>query len=355
MEKLVFLITFICVTVYHSYSQDINSTALTKIFLDTIQKEAYLTKNVNWDSIRPIFINKAKNIQTQEELLNHFKSFLKILNDGHSNISFLESEHSSDDNFLELMMKMTDESAGLPPKNFQHRIIDNQYAYILVPPVSYEHLKYIDTLKRQLIELDHQNPKGWIIDLTENSGGMNHPMIWHFASLVDTTPTYSYISASGYEVKNSPILTFEDRESEKIFKSIGLDINVIPPIELKNKDIPIVILTSQRTASAGEFFLAHFKGQRNVKVIGQTTNGSTTTNQAIDIGKNFQLYLSVSVLKDRTGKVYEVGEGIRPDILFSLDMTGIKTTDQLLKLIQSNKNLYIDKAKEYLAKIAGQY
>jgi len=296
-------------------------------------------------------MEKSRQVETVKDLLPLFKSVLELLHDKHSLVQYHEIDTNMKESFMaqiQNMARMTDSKAGLPPKNFGSYMIDKKYAYINIPPVQFEQAKYIDTIGKQLEFLDQNNPKAWIIDITENSGGANYPMIWHFASLIDVDYTYSEVGKDGQEQKVSVILRPRGAEAKQVYDILGLDPLKSPPVKLKNNNIPIIILTSYYTASAAEAFLLHFKGQKNVTIVGQKTAGRTSSNQYYEIGNNLSIELTVSLLKERNGKIYKVNEGVAPDVIIPYDLSNIKTTNQLLKSINKEKQVYLKKAVEVI-------
>ncbi|MGE8292703.1 MAG: S41 family peptidase [Sphingobacterium sp.] len=320
-------------------------------FLDTLQKNAYMGKSMQWDSIRPAFIAETRHINEVNQLKPYFEKLLKTLKDGHSSLFFEETgqDKESEQDQFEKMAVMTDKEAGIPPKNFQHYMINSKYAYINVPPVMLENRKYVDTIGIQLKNLDAQEPKAWIIDLTENNGGNIMPMIWQFPSLLDTDKTYAYVDAQGKETKAITYYTVESPEDLTYFQLFQLEPDQVKPVKLRHNDIPIILLTSNITASSGEFFTAHFKGQKNVKVIGQKTGGLTSGNAPFNINKNCMVMLTTSVLKDRNGKVYKIAEGIEPDLVFPIEMKPKNgktklTYNEMQEVIKNAKQRYIDQA-----------
>lgn len=338
---------------FNAVAQNKDILNLTNAFIDTVKSNAYSSANVNWDSVAPIIIKKSCGIKEAKDLLPLFKMVLSDLRDVHSSLQYHETDTSIKEDFmvqLRQMAKMTDADAGLPPKNYQSYMIDKKYAYINIPPVRLEQAKYIDTIGKQLKFLDDNNPQAWIIDLTENSGGANYPMIWHFASLIDVDYSYSDVLNTGEEKKISVVLKPEGEQAKQVYDILELDPKKRPPIKLKNTQVPIIILTSYYTASAAEAFLLHFKGQKNVITVGQKTYGLTSTNQYYEIGNNFSLDLTISVLKDRNGKKYKINEGVNPDFLLPFDHSNIKTTNQLLEAVINSKKDYIEKALEIISK-----
>lgn len=333
------------------HAQVNNTQQMVIQFLDTLQKNAYMGKSLQWDSIRPAFIAETRDIKDINLLKPYFEKLLTSLKDGHSSLFFEQKEQNStsgQDQF-EKMAVMTDSEAGLPPKNFRHYMIADKYAYINIPAVMLESRKYVDSIGIQLKYLDAQQPKAWILDLTENNGGNIMPMIWQFPSLLDTDKTYSYVDAQGKETKATTRYIVESPEDLKYFQLFQLEPDKVKPVQLKHVDVPIILLTSNVTASSGEFFTAHFKGQKNVKVIGQKTGGLTSGNAPFNINNNCMVMLTTTVLKDRNGKVYKIAEGIEPDINLPIDMTPRMGKTKLTyretqEIIKNAKKHYIDAA-----------
>lgn len=339
----IFLIT-LTISLNSVYAQKDSPKDLVTKFLKIVEEKAYVSPTVKWDSVRPAFIEETKNVKALSELQPYFKKFLRSLKDGHSQIIYSESEDDdeSEDAIMERYAQATYKSAGVPPPNFKHYIIDKKYAYINIPTVVIEQRNYIDTIGIQLTELDKSNPKAWIIDLTENEGGSIQPILWHFASLIDQIETYSDVDNKGHEKKQKKIYDEISEEDKRYYELFNFDYNKVKPKELKNNNIPIIILTSFKTSSAAEFFVASFKGQNNVKIIGQSTGRQTSGVEDFTLNKNYWLHLTTTVIKDRNGKIYKIGEGIEPDIHFEIDKK-LKDYEKL-----EIKQKYLDAALKYL-------
>ncbi|WP_434379553.1 S41 family peptidase [Sphingobacterium spiritivorum] len=338
-------------------AQQSDIQSLVVSFLDTVENKSYMNNTVNWDSLRPVILEETKNITELSKLKPIFEKILKSLNDAHSSLFFDEnvSGNESESNLFEKLAKTTDQEAGLPEKVFSSRLLEGNYGYIKLLDVFYEQRKYIDTIKQQIQTLDRLNPKAWIIDLTENnSGGSVFPMIWHLANLIDTDYTYSNIDNKGKEERVSTKLNNLSKKEQETLKLFDLQYEQNPAIAIKNNRVPIIVLTSGLTISASEFLVAHFKGQKNVRIVGQTTAGNTSSNYPYILGKNFQINLTIAVLQDRTGKIYKIKEGIKPDIPLEIDLAQqlnlkeIKTYNEWLLAVKKAKPLYLNKAIEVI-------
>ncbi len=323
-------------------------------FLDTVKSNAFMSPNLNWDSISTSLLHETKEIDSVSHLAPHFNKVLKELKDGHSRLYQKSAINSQPDesSMLEIFAKMTDKEAGLPPKRFIHKMVDNKYAYINIPSVTLENRAYVDTIGKQLLELDKHNPKAWIIDVTENDGGNAFTMNWQFPTLINSDQTYSMVNNKGHETKVDKILNLDNSEEEiKMAELFKLNPDSVPYVVLKNTEVPIIVLTSKITGSAGEFVTLHFKGQKNVLIVGQVTAGATSANRPFEITNEYLVNLTTDVIKDRTGKIYKIGEGIMPDVKFDINLKSVAQKDKLshkeeLNVIIGLKDLYIHNAIE---------
>ena len=357
-KKILLFLLVLTVFFVRSYAQVSSVSQLANAFLDTVERHAYNKSLIKWDSIRPLFIEQAKTISDINGLAPHFRRIIRQLKDGHSALYFEKADRNqaAEKELFKKMAGMTDKEAGFPPKIFSHFMTKDHYAYIRVPEVLYEQRKYVDTIGVQLKALDAQDPKAWIIDLTDNNGGSIFPMVWHFADLIDVDSTYSTVDRTGAEDKQKVRMRDLNDQDQKWAKLFDLEYDKVPPVDIKNKNVPIVLLVSEVTSSSGEFFITHFKGQKNVTIIGQMTSGQTSANDQFPVGHNYMINLTTAVLKDRTGKIYEIGEGINPDIPIVIDFakvmggTEIRDSSQLRKAVKAANPIYIQQAIDYLKK-----
>ncbi|TDS14688.1 S41 family peptidase [Sphingobacterium paludis] len=348
--KILVILTFSSITLLWqaAYGQAPNTRALVSEFIELIQDHAYMRHTIDLDSGRTALLEETKNISEISALKPHFKSFLKKLKDHHSSISYIEADEEDEDelDFLEKFAHITYEEAGYPPLHFKSDLLEGRFAYVNIPGVALEYRKYIETIGSQLQELDARNPEAWIFDVTENDGGSIIPMLWQMYALIDQDTIHSFLNSRGQEEKQTRIMwqTNGEKFEERLFELFKLNDVSLHPVKLSHTDIPIILLTSQKTASSGEFFVAAFKGQKNVTVIGQQTNGLTSGNTAYPLAKSYLLNLTTDVLKDRSGKRYAIGEGIAPDrlVVLDADLQKLKKTDAAVKA------KYIDAALGFL-------
>jgi carboxyl-terminal processing protease len=352
MSRAILSVLF-CLLLSNSYSQSQEVSKLVDRFIDTIQVHSFMRQKIDFDSLRKDTKLAVKDINETDSLLNPFRKIVAELRDSHSRVAL--SENKEDElALIKLFATTTYEQAGMPPQNFQHKMINGKYAYINIPGVMLEHKKTIDTLQKQVQFLDSQNPKAWIIDLTENDGGYFLPMVIPFHSLIDTNQTFSYfngeVDKDGNEILKDKFQIPSDglyTDTSIIAKQLGLD--SVMSLTIKNNKVPIIVLVSYITASSGEITTAHFLGQNNVTVVGTKTNGLTSSNELIYIDKGYSINLMTDVLHDRKGKTYKINEGITPDILIDLNIPKGKVNyNDIKKITLEKKDVFLNKAIEIL-------
>jgi carboxyl-terminal processing protease len=127
-------------------------------------------------------------------------------------------------------------------------------------------------------------PRGWIVDLRDNAGGNMWPMLAVAAALLDDGPL-GYCAVPGGRCRAWSL----DRgcvrlDGRRLARAAG-------PF-LRDGHPPIAVLTSGRTASAGEAVAIAFRGQPGVRVIGTPTAGFTTGNQTYHLRDGMRLSIT---------------------------------------------------------------
>jgi hypothetical protein len=152
---------------------------------------------------------------------------------------------------------------------------------------------------------------GVIVDVRGNTGGdpMDNPYL--FARMIDKPLTYVYSRSKSGE--------------GRLDYSPWMPVEILPApanLRLKNTNVPIALLSDRGTFSGAEFHTLIVKSMSNGRVVGETTNGSSshTVDSLIYNGGGFsgspfftQVSGSVVQFKSPDGKIYE-GFGIPPDI-----------------------------------------
>ncbi|MBV9880783.1 MAG: S41 family peptidase [Gemmatirosa sp.] len=135
-----------------------------------------------------------------------------------------------------------------------------------------------------------------IVDLRRNGGGSAQAvnfLLSHFTT-ADTVAS----------------LTVRNRSGNESFTRYTLP-SVPGP---RRPDVPLYVLTSGLTASAGEDFAFVLQNLKRATLIGATTAGAGHNNATLDVGHGFGTSISFSRVSDpRTGREWE-RVGVRPDV-----------------------------------------
>lgn len=186
-------------------------------------------------------------------------------------------------------------------------LIDGHTGYIKVPQLLTfnRHVisGYADTLRARIRDLDtHNEIRGWIIDLRNNSGGTMWPMI---AGLNPVTAD----GIAGY------FIDAENREDS--WKTLSRNPESVGRLQVNYKcrslNNRIAVLINEKTGSSGEMVAISFSGLPNVKTFGGPSAGYTTANSTIALSNGGFLLLATSFSADRNKKIYK--GRIMPDVL----------------------------------------
>ena len=82
----------------------------------------------------------------------------------------------------------------------------------------------------------------------------------------------------------------------------------------RRPDVPIYVLTSARSASAGEAFPYHLQAMERATIVGERTAGAGNPGEYFDLGQGFSLFVATGSARNPiTGRNWE-GEGVTPDV-----------------------------------------
>jgi carboxyl-terminal processing protease len=155
-----------------------------------------------------------------------------------------------------------------------------------------------------------------ILDLRGNPGG-------YLESAVDM--------ASWFLPKDKPVVIERHRpgQEDKIYRSSGYDIF--------NKNLKMVILVDQGTASASEILAGALSEYGVAKLVGDKTFGKGSVQQVFSVTKDTLLKLTIARWYTPKGKSIS-HSGLEPDVKIKVDATDLKT----------NKDRQLEKAIEIL-------
>ena len=143
-------------------------------------------------------------------------------------------------------------------------------------------------------KLKEQNPKGLVIDLRNNGGGL----VTESLSLADTMVE-----------KGSTLLITRDKDGKE-----QIDKAKENPIV----DIPVVILVNNNTASASEILAGSLRDNRNYKIIGTNSYGKGVIQSVFSFKDGTGVKVTTNEYFSPNHNVIN-GVGIKPDIEVELN------------------------------------
>jgi hypothetical protein len=317
---------------------------------------AFEAKNINWDSLKSVYIEGLTDSSTDQQLYKALTGLLNELDDGHADLnapgigyfrswnrrkkSFFSDSKNYDNSNIYALKEVIQKN--YLENNFESGIysdyrffwgtipFDNKkIGYICIPTFSIG--DYPNEFIQQAVD-SFNKEDAVIIDLRYNGGGRTEAFV---------------TSLNSFSSEKKLYLKSKLRNGPKHSDFTELDDHYTNPHTdcLKNK--PITILMNAYSASSSDHFILGMKSQSNVVTVGDSTCGaySSVLERILPNGWKFRLGAQVvyapdgSLLSDSKGNYLE-GIGIAPDIYVQ---------DQL-KEIYNGKDIPLDVALQELSK-----
>ncbi|WP_241968214.1 S41 family peptidase [Streptomyces sp. ICBB 8177] len=155
--------------------------------------------------------------------------------------------------------------------------------------------RYTATGGELLDGLASARPVGWILDLRSNGGGNMWPMLAVVAPLLDEGPVGRFVRADGgsevWALEHGRVLLDSTRMARSLSSTGG------------PRDVPLAVLTSKGTASAGEAVAVACRGEPVVRFLGTPTADFTTGNLTRVLRDGTRLHITSAHYADRTGRL----------------------------------------------------
>jgi carboxyl-terminal processing protease len=335
--KLFFALAFLFFFDSYVYSQDLSKPEqlFEKFWKEFNDNYAlFEVKGVSWQDTYNAYRNKVNAKTSEQELVTIFKQMLDPLKDGHisifqkdkrlykgeSNNNTFRTEFQGAEKEFWINVNNLLQQQGLPVPQPRGELVDGNFTKA-VPPMYISHSNEIGyirftrffnqlkgvmgseademkdraeltTLVDQAIN-EFKTCKGLIIDLRENGGGHSgYELAGRFMS-DSALVNYKSTRANG---QFSPLKEYWVRPSNRI---------------LFTK--PVVILTSDRTASAAEDFTLALSKSSNTTIIGTATKGMFSDIYSFELPNKMEVSLSNQLYFDTDKKVLE-DKGVRPTL-----------------------------------------
>ncbi|MGL5235459.1 MAG: S41 family peptidase [Empedobacter falsenii] len=308
MNRLFFLLTtcFFSITLQAQIFQNDSTKTFVEKSLNIIEANALNLENI--DKIKKIFYTESINKKTVNEIAPLFVEVFKNLNDYHGSLKYKGKSYgwskptTVSNKYLKGKIKTE--------KNVVSQLLNKNIGYLRIPGNSDFSFKKVDSIANDIVaNINSKNSnkiKGWIIDLRVNTGGNMYPILLGLKEFIGNNLVFGgFINSKNeitgnWEIKNNELL---------------IDNN---PLERKSKftfvpklDVPIVVLTSNYTASAGEMTAISLIGRPNTYTVGESSANYTTAVQGFEIDDNSAINLSTDYVFDRNKRKYI--QPINPD------------------------------------------
>lgn len=232
-----------------------------------------------------------------------------VFSDGHLKVEHVPAGQVSDE-------KTADEEVAqsLPPAIADWRMLDDETAYIALTHFIPNDAELVE-LKRAISAFT--GAKSLIIDLRKTLGGSTEVIDLFTEQLFDRSQDFLWMDTrEAVELRGaSPFVDGPTMRRIDAPKGIVRRVHqVVPVADPKMADTSVYILTSHRTASAGEHFALAMKRTGRALVIGETTHGAGRFGSHIKLPCGYRAFIPMGQTYDPdTGSGWE-GTGVEPDI-----------------------------------------
>lgn len=279
-------------------------------------------RGIDWDAVYAVYRPQVTPASSDSELYRALTGMLGVLDDGHVNLSapdrpvfrsnfwFRELEGDS------LFDLQTVQARYLLPgsvlaedRAFLHGMLEGGIAYVWFDYVGENWNILPELLDR------YEDAKGLIVDLRHNQGG---DFTYAFSNMGRLTAEDRLIFSSRTKNGRGPE-DFTDWYSWTLRQSGPF------------WDKPLAVLTDRFTISAGERAVMAFRALPQALLIGDTTNGATSTMISGELANGWHYTIATQEVRMFDGKSCE-GVGIAPDIRIQNTREGIRQgTDAVLE------------------------
>lgn len=278
--------------------------------LRAIQRQALYSAIVDWDAVHAEARETAARTRSYAGTHRLLYRVLKQAGGKHSHMALsyrlpgaVERAAAAGDRTT-----LADDS-GSPP--LPEGMLIEGAAYLSLPRLSRKSggpllaRRYVSAGSRLVGRLAVPQPRGWIVDLRQNTGGNMWPMIAAVAGLLDPGTLGHFLLPGG----QGQAWCLSRRHI-----SLGREPMARVRCRPHRRDqTPLAVLISARTASAGEAVLVALQAQSPTRTFGTATAGMTTGNITHVLPDGTQLMISTCHYADSAGQL--ISGPIQPDEL----------------------------------------
>jgi carboxyl-terminal processing protease len=211
------------------------------------------------------------------------------------------------------------------------------FGYVVLPRCSAKDndglLLYAADVRRILMDLTAQSPKGWIVDLRGNTGGNMWPMLAGLGPILGDGSVGAFVANDG-----NVSWFYQDGKTGTRnpagLETVSLTLQEEPVLQTPSV-APVAVLVDSSTASSAEAITIAFHGRPASRSFGSRTAGKSTAVQPFKLDDGAELYLTTAIDADRSGKAYP--DGFTPDQVVSFNGGTMpqESNDQVLSAAQT--------------------
>jgi len=282
---------------------DVSPDAATYIesVLGIMEAHSIHADSIDWRSLRTDTLERADGAETAADTYSAIHWAVSQLGDYHS--MFLPSVDAQ-------ALRAAPVTAQSSPTG---ELLKGRIGHITLPGFAGSQeaaAEYASTLHTLICSLAGEGAKGWIVDLSVNSGGDSWAMLAGIGPILGEGDCGAFVDPTG----RKEIWGYSEGAAHcggETQVAVG-EGAICSPVDASD---PVAILTSGRTCSSGEMIAIAFIGRENARSFGPETCGLTTANEAFDLSDGAILLLTVSTFADRFGNVF--GGRVTPDKIIS--------------------------------------
>ncbi len=264
----------------------------TKEILDIMQGNSINRSRINWTDVRAQVNQAAQGATTIPDLYPAIALALRLLDDHHS--FYLSASGTFVNN------PTLPQCSAAPVPN---AATPSDIGYVRVAGFSNSALgadvAFADEIQQQIRSRDRPGLAGWIVDVRGNTGGNMWPMIAGVGPVLGEGVAGYFVPVSG------PSTPWGYRNGES-FSGPSQVVRASQPYTLIGGTAKVAVLTDIAVASSGEAVVVAFRARPNTRSFGTATCGLSTANQSFGLSDGATLYLTVSVMADRSLAPYGV-------------------------------------------------
>lgn len=320
MKNIIFLTSCIIVIFACRTNKQVgmSNAEYVEIAFDSIEFYSIHKNTYNFDSLRSNILTQI-NDSTKREVVIELLNYAIDVVDIHSYIL-------TKDQYKRL------ETGNAQPNTFafQGEMIDGKYALLTLDGFkggdSTSSDNYADSLQHLLLHLHNKKPIGWIVDLRNNTGGWEYPMIAGLGPLLGE-------GILAYEVNRYGKIENEYSYAKLNENSIlTKQIELIDSVVIFSEKPSIVVLIGNETGSAGELLTLCFLENPNTILLGSPTYGVPTGIAGFFMPDSIMICVTSSVFKNRNMK----GNG-KPILPYIYESDNTKILSKAIKWIDENR------------------